>query len=160
LSLSECTGIDRTDLAEGECALVADADAFGLIQADTCTSNTDLVDASFGVVCDSVTGTEFSVSEQPTVWLYGYESVDELNRVFDSIIDDFGAAERDVAQPPAWDTWSFTDDPADFVRGRVLGAVDDGTSYLVWTEEETLTEAWAISDEADVEKLYNWWQGN
>lgn len=153
-----CGGGQRDELSDGECTLLTDAANLGLVDSDTCEANSDLVAANHGLICDPRSDSGFTPAEKPTIFVYGYEEAEAMHTEFDRIIDQFGAAERSVTIPPGWQDWTISDDPAKKIQGRILGAAQDGTNYLVWTEDDALMEFWAISEDADVEKLHDWWQ--
>lgn len=153
-----CGGAQRDELSDGECTLLSDATNLGLVNAASCDANTDLVAASHGLICDPPSTSGFTPAEKPAIFVYGYTEAEAMHSEFDQIIDQFGAAERSVTIPPGWQDWTISNDPTKKVQGRILGATQDGTNYLVWTEDEVLLEFWAVSKVADVSRLHEWWR--
>ena len=150
----QCAGKERPDLREGECNLLTRANSLKRVAPDSCVPNRDLAGASAALVCDPPANSNFSSSERPQVSVYGYESAQALNTSFDGLIQRFNASEDSARKPPGWQRWPDPQAP----HGRVLGASEDGTNYLIWTEDEPLLEIWAVSTKADVPKLYAWWE--
>ncbi|MDQ1058390.1 actin-like ATPase involved in cell morphogenesis [Arthrobacter globiformis] len=156
-STGKCAGKERPDLREGECYLLTSVNSLGLIAPDSCVGNNDLSGASSGLICGPSVTSNFSSIERPSVYVYGYASAQSLSSAFDDSIKRFNASPRSATKPPGWETWHLRDDQSQKVRGRVLGASENGTNYLVWTEDESLMMIRAESDAADVDKLYSWW---
>jgi hypothetical protein len=144
-------------LRAGECNLLTSAAAIGRVAPDSCVANKDLSGASYGLICDPNTSSNFSSSERPTVYVYVYPSAESLNSAFDEAIKRFNASSQPATQPPGWETWHLTDDKTQTVRGRVLSASEEGMNYLIWTEDESLILISAESKDAEVPKLYAWW---
>jgi hypothetical protein len=153
----QCGGKERPDLREGECNLLTRVSSLKLVAPDSCVPQKDLAGASAGLVCGPPANSNFSSSERPELSVYGYESAQALNASFDGLIKRFNASERSAAKPPGWEPWHLAGDQTQTPQGRILGASEDGTNYLIWTEQEPLMEIWAVSKEADVAKLYAWW---
>ena len=78
-----------------------------------------------------------------------------MNAAFDDVVKEYGAAERTLESPPGWQDWARGDQA---VKGRILVASTDGQNYLVWNDEESLTEFRAVSEGADVPRLLEWWR--
>ncbi|MDQ0616761.1 Hsp70 family protein [Arthrobacter globiformis] len=156
-STRECGGKERPDLREGECNLLTSVNALGLVAPDSCVSNKDLAGASYGLTCGPPTNSNFSSTERPAIYVYGYPSAESLNASFDSLIKRYNAAPGPATKPPGWETWHLRGDTTRTVRGRVLSASEGGTNYLIWTEDESLMEIQAVSQEADITKLHAWW---
>lgn len=156
-TVRECGGREQPGLSDGECNLLTSANGLGLVNPASCTGNRDLADANFGLVCEPPASSNFSSTERPAIYVYGYPSSQALKTAFDAVVNKFDAVQGSAMKSPGWETWHLKDDQTQTVRGRVLGASDGGSNYLVWTEEEPLMEIWAISKEADISKLYSWW---
>ncbi|MBP1135054.1 hypothetical protein JOE31_001286 [Arthrobacter sp. PvP023] len=151
-----CAGEERARLSDGECSLLTTAVDRRLVDPDSCTAIKSLELASSGLNCNLPAGSSFNSSERPTINVYGYSSVGALNKAFDGVVNEYGAAERSVAVPPAWQDWVGGDGKT--VRGRILGASKDGTNYLIWNDAERLLEVRADSTGADVPALLEWWK--
>lgn len=149
----QCGGKERPDLREGECNLLTRVSSLKRVAPDSCVPNKDLAGASAGLVCAPPANSNFSSSERPELSVYAYESAQALNTSFDGLIKRFNASEDSATKPPGWERWPHAQAP----RGRILSASEDGTNYLIWTEDEPLMEIWAVSKEADIAKLYAWW---
>ncbi|MDQ0116875.1 actin-like ATPase involved in cell morphogenesis [Pseudarthrobacter defluvii] len=153
----ECGGKEQPGLTEGECNLLTKVNDLGFVNPGSCSSNRNLTGASSGLICDPPPDSNFSSTERPAIYVYGYPSLQPLNTAFDGLVKRFKAVQGSATKPPGWETWHLSGDKAQTVRGRVLGASEEGTNYLVWTEEEPLMAIWAISKDADIPKLYSWW---
>lgn len=152
-----CAGKERPDLREGECNLLTSVNHIGRVAPHSCVPTRDLVGASYGLVCDPNSNSNFSSSERPTVYVYGYPSAQSLTRAFDEAIQRFDATPRSATRPPGWETWHLADDKTRTVKGRVLSASEEGMNYLIWTEDESLMMISAESKDANVLKLHAWW---
>jgi hypothetical protein len=152
-----CGGRERPDLREGECNLLTSADSIGRVAPDSCVANSDLGGASYGLVCEPNANSDFSSTERPTVYVYGYSSAQSMTAAFEEDIRRFNATEGSAAKPPGWETWHLTDDKAQTSQGRVLSASEEGVNYLIWTEDESHMMIQAESKDAEVRKLYAWW---
>lgn len=153
----ECGGKEQPGLSEGECNLLTSANGLGLVNPGSCTSNKELAGANFGLICEPPASSNFSSTERPAMYVFGYPTAQSLDTAFEGLVQRFNAFQGSATTPPGWETWHLRDDKAETIRGRVLSASEAGTNYLIWTEEEPLMEIWAVSKDADIAKLYSWW---
>lgn len=151
----KCADEIRPRLSDGECSLLTMAAARRQVDPDSCAPNKNLEAARYGLVCDPPADSGFNAVEKPQISVYGYATADAMNTAFDDLVREYGAAEQAPENAPGWQDWARGDAA---VKGRILGASTDGQNYLIWNDEESLTEFWAVSEGADVARLLQWWR--
>ena len=153
-----CAATGTSLLTRDECALVEKAEAWeNHFDPSTCESEGDLDLADRAVVCEANAGSGQMAGEDFFVWIYGFDRASDATTSFDGIVSRYGAAQRDLADAPAWDEWAHTSDSSSTVRGRILTAETDKSSVLVWTEDATRIEVWALADPGTGADLVDWW---
>ena len=157
-STRTCGGKERPSLRGGECNLLTSVDGLRRVDPDSCVANnTDLSAATYGLICGPPTNSNFSSTERPVLYVYGYASAQSLNKAFDDAKERFNAAPRSATKTPGWEPWKLSENATPAGGGRVLGASEEGINYLIWTEDQALMMISAESKDADVAKIHAWW---
>jgi len=151
-----CGGFERPELSAGECELV-NASNLGLLQVDTCTTNSPTGNATASVECRGKGMEIFSKGQEPTVYVFAFKNEQDLKDSFSSQAADLGIAEGDVQSPPAFGHWALANDRPGTHRGQLMSRVADGEALFIWTDWKELTWISAESSIADAKTLYSWW---
>lgn len=151
-----CGGYQRPELSAGECDLVNSGN-LGLLQVDTCKTTVPTGNSTAAVECRGRDMKIFPKGKEPSVYVFGFKSLQELKDDFDSYAADLGIAEGDVKSPPAVGHWALASDPPETQRGQLMSRVLNGEALFIWTDWKELTWISAETSSSDVKTLYSWW---
>lgn len=151
---AECA--DSPGLTDEECTLLNEALAANVPLDPADCESIDPLDAPIAITCFAIKdGNGF---RPDFLNIYGYGDATSMDESFQSDIDSEGlAGPQKLDGAPGWGTWSYDGETDDAGRVLLRYGNDSDTSYVAWTDTDTLIEISAEIDGNQLPEMYEWW---